>query len=255
MTDGSPKRPVVPEEVLRMESVTKRFGRNLVLDRVSLRLTAGEELAILGKSGSGKSVLLKIVTGLLEPDEGSVFLWGRCMDGLGDEGWLPSRRRLGMVFQAGALFDSLSVFENVAFPLRERKMKDENEIRSIVEERLEWVGLPGQGERPPSELSGGMRRRVALARTLAADPEFILYDEPTAGLDPVTGRKIAHLMRDLDRKLGSTSILVTHDIACARAVSRRWAYLSEGHIVADGSPEELLEGKFPELQEFLGEGP
>jgi phospholipid/cholesterol/gamma-HCH transport system ATP-binding protein len=145
----------------------------------------------------------------------------------------------------------MTVFDNVAFPAQERKLHTEEEIRQLVQERLEWVGLPGKGDLAPSELSGGMRRRVALARTIAGNPEFMLYDEPTTGLDPVTGRRISRLMRDLDRKLRSTSILVTHDIGCARTVSSRWAYLSHGRVVAEGTPEEILSSQDPEVRDFF----
>lgn len=238
-------------EVLRVEGASKAFGEQVVLDDVRLTVESREHLAILGRSGTGKSVLLKIITGLLEPDQGDVYLWGQRISGLSEKDWLPLRRRMGLVFQSGALFDSMTVFENVAFPLRELKMESEAEIRQTVEERLEWVGLSGTGEQAPSELSGGMRRRVALARTLAGNPEFILFDEPTAGLDPVTGRKISHLMRDLDKRLKSTSIVVTHDIDCARTVSGRWAFLSHGRVLAQGHPQELLESEDPEVREFL----
>jgi phospholipid/cholesterol/gamma-HCH transport system ATP-binding protein len=238
-------------EVLRVEGLTKAFGEKVVLDDVHLTVQSREHLAVLGRSGTGKSVLLKIITGLLEPDRGQVYLWGQPICGLSERDWLPLRRRMGLVFQSGALFDSMTVFENVAFPLRELKMESEAEIRRIVEERLEWVGLSQTGGQAPSELSGGMRRRVALARTLAGDPEFILFDEPTAGLDPVTGRKISHLMRDLDKRLKSTSVVVTHDIDCARTVSGRWAFLSHGRVLAQGAPKELLESGDPEVREFL----
>jgi len=238
-------------DVLRAEGITKRFGENTVLSGVDLRLRAGENLAILGKSGIGKSVFLKMVTGLLQPDSGSLSLWGESMDGLTDDEWRPFRLRLGMVFQSGALFDSMSVYDNVAFPLRARGDRGEREIRDVVEERLEWVELPDTAGRSPSELSGGMRRRIALARTLAVNPEFLLYDEPTAGLDPVTARKMAELMHNLDKKLRSTSILVTHDIECARQVSSRWAYLSAGRFLIDAAPEDVLASEIPEVQEFF----
>lgn len=243
-------------EVFRVEGLKKRFGAKVVLDGIDIRLSTGENLAILGKSGTGKSVLLKIVTGLIQPDEGRVFLWGQCMEDLTEEEWVPFRRRMGFVFQSGALFDSLTVHENVAFPLRERKLHSEAEIFRIAEERLDWVSLLGTGHLRPSELSGGMRRRVAIARTLAADPELLLYDEPTTGLDPITGRKISRLMRDMDRKLKSTSILVTHDLDCARAVSSRWAYLSEGRVLCDGPSDDFFSSPHPEVREFLlGEEP
>lgn len=255
MADRDPSEPCgrepAPDHVLFAKGISKSFGSNVVLDGFDLALRAGENVAILGRSGTGKSVFLKIVAGLLEPDGGEVRLWGRDVGGLSFEEWVPLRRRMGLVFQSGALFDSMTVFENVAFPLVERKMEDESEIRRIVNERLEWVELPGTGDLYPSALSGGMRRRVALARTLATDPEFILYDEPTSGLDPVTGRKIASLMRILDRKLHTTSIVVTHDIECARTTAERWAFLSRGRVLAEGSPEDLLSAGEPEILEFL----
>lgn len=238
-------------EVLRLEGICKRFGKRVVLDGLDLLLHAGENLAILGKSGTGKSVLLKIITGLLQPDAGQVSLWGQRVEHLGEAEWAPFRRRMGFVFQSGALFDSLTVLENVLFPLREQRRVGDQEAFKIAEERLEWVGLQATGHMPPSDLSGGMRRRVAIARTLAVDPEFVLYDEPTTGLDPITGRKISRLMRDMDRKLRSTSILVTHDLDCARTVSSRWAYLSEGRVLCDGAPADFFSSPEPEVREFL----
>lgn len=241
-------------EVLRVEGVTKRFGDKVVLDGLNLGVEAGENLAVLGRSGTGKSVLLKILTGLLVPDAGRVAIWGQPTNGLSEEGWLPIRRRMGMVFQSSALFDAMSVFDNVAFPLREIAGRPEAEIRTIVEERLDWVGLSGTGDMPPSELSGGMRRRVALARTIAANPEFVLYDEPTAGLDPATGRMISRLIRDLDARIKSTSIVVTHDLECAQTAASRWVFLSHGRLLADGAPSSLLSSPDPELREFLRGG-
>jgi len=250
MSSGSP-RPRAEGEVLRGEQVVVKFGSKTVLDRMSLSLEAGENVAILGGSGTGKSVFLKLVVGLLAPNEGSIHLWGQPTEGLDEDAWTPFRRRMGMVFQSGALFDSMSVFENIAFPLRQWGDRDEDAITKRVEECLTWVDLDGVGHQSPSELSGGMRRRVALARTISFEPEFVLYDEPTTGLDPVTARKISRLIRDLDRKLSSTSILVTHDIECARTVASRWAYLAGGKIVADGTPDELLSSGDEELREFL----
>ncbi len=238
-------------EILRVSRVSKMFGVQTVLDELDLAVCAGENLAIIGKSGTGKSVLLRIINGLMPPDSGTLLLWGQVAEDLTEDQWVPLRRRMGMVFQSGALFDSMTVFENIAFPLREREALAESEIRDLVEERLEWVELPGVGEQYPSELSGGMRRRVALARTIAYSPEFILYDEPTSGLDPLTAQKIALLMQNLDRKLNSTSILVTHDIQSARIVSSRWAYLSAGKVLADGTPEELEQSSESEVREFL----
>ena len=247
---ASPEEPPSQAEVLRMEGVCKRLRARNVLDHLDLSLHTGENLAILGKSGTGKSVFLKLVSGLMIPDDGTVSLFGRSTVGLSESDWLPLRRRLGFVFQSGALFDSMTVGDNVAFPLREEH-RAENEVAQIVAERLEWVGLQGTQERRPSELSGGMRRRVALARTLARKPELLLYDEPTSGLDPITSRKVGELLKELGQRVGSTSILVTHDVQCARAVSPRWAYLADGRLLAEGPPEALLASDEAEVREFF----
>ena len=158
---------------------------------------------------------------------------------------------MGMVFQAGALFDSMTVYDNLAFPLVENGVTDEEAISAGVRERLEWVNLAGAEDKFPSELSGGMRKRVALARTLAADPELILYDEPTTGLDPLTSRKISSMIHDIDQRVKSTSIVVTHDLACARKVAGRWCYLSGGKLLADGTPDELFASDNQEVRGFL----
>jgi len=237
-------------EVVRMEGVCKRLQARNVLNRLDLSLYTGENLAILGKSGTGKSVFLKLVSGLMIPDTGTVSLFGGSTVGLSEREWLPLRRRIGFVFQSGALFDSMTVGDNIAFPLREEH-RSEDEVSQIVAERLEWVGLQGTQERRPSELSGGMRRRVALARTLARRPELLLYDEPTSGLDPITSRRVGELLKELGQRVGSTSILVTHDVECARAVSHRWAYLGDGRLMADGPPEALLTSDEGEVREFF----
>lgn len=238
------------EEILALTDCSKSFGEKRVLDGVSLTVRRGEQVAILGKSGTGKSVLLRIILGLLAPDRGTVRLWGTETAGLDDGGWAPLRRRSGLVFQTGALFDSMSVFDNVAFPLRQARIP-ESEIRDAVAEKLEWVELPDSAERMPSELSGGMRRRVALARTLIASPEFLLYDEPTTGLDPLTAKRMSELMRELGTRVSGASILVTHDLQSAQIVSDRWVYLSGGTIAADGSEDELRNSPEPEVREFL----
>ena len=225
--------------LVEVKGLHKSFGPLKVMDGLDFTLLRGENVAILGQSGSGKSVLLKIIIGLLEPDEGEVSLWGRSIAELEDAELNVLRRKMGMVFQSGALFDSMTIFDNLAFPLMEYGVTDEEKLSKVVKERLDWVNLSGIEDKFPSELSGGMRKRVALARTLAADPELILYDEPTTGLDPLTSR------------VKSTSIVVTHDLDCARKVAGRWCYLSAGRILAEGTPDELFESDSEEVRSFL----
>ena len=240
-----------PKILVEVKGLRKSFGPLKVMDGLDFTLSRGENVAILGQSGSGKSVLLKVIIGLLDPDEGEVSLWGRPIAGL-EEGELNAlRRRMGMVFQSGALFDSMTVFENLSFPLVEYGVTDEEHLKKVVRERLAWVDLSGIEDQFPSELSGGMRKRVALARTLAADPELILYDEPTTGLDPLTSRKISSMIHDIDERVKSTSIVVTHDLDCARKVAGRWCYLSGGRILADGTPDELFKSSNEEVRSFL----
>jgi phospholipid/cholesterol/gamma-HCH transport system ATP-binding protein len=224
------------EAIVEVRGLMKSFGERRVLEGVDFDLRAGENLAILGRSGTGKSVLLKILIGLLSPDGGKVRIWGDSVLGFDDRLWKPVRARMGLVFQGGALFDSMNVFEN---------------ITGKVREVLDWVGLGDTEEFSPSDLSGGMRKRVALARTMSVAPELILYDEPTTGLDPQTGRRISELMRDLGRRLGSTAVVVTHDVDCAFTVADRWIFLDAGRVVADGTPREILASRVPELRDFL----
>lgn len=223
---------------IRLLDVHKRFGRRWVLRGVSLDVARGETTIVLGGSGSGKSVLLKHINALLLPDRGRVEALGRPVDELGDAELVELRRRVAYIFQQGALFDSLTVGENVAFGLVERGDDDEGAIASRVAELLASVGLPGIEDRSPADISGGMRKRVALARGLALVPEVILYDEPTAGLDPLSGLAITRLIRDVGEQAGATSVVVTHDLALARELDARVVFLREGRFEFVGSLHE-----------------
>ena len=241
-----------PQEVIRLEDVSLTFDRP-VLERVSLRADRGETLLVVGESGTGKSTILKLILRQLLPDEGSIYVFGREITDLTFDEALDMRRRIGMVFQHAALFDSMSVFENVAYPLRENTDFDEEKIVDTVRERLEFVDLdPDQVMRQlPSELSGGMQKRVGIARAIATDPELVLYDEPTSGLDPLTVGTINTLIRKLQRELGVTSILVSHDIRAGFRVASRVNLLREGKIAFRGSPEEMVAADDSYINEFL----
>ena len=237
-----------------MIQVHKSFGvreRREVLKGVNLSVSEGESLLIIGGSGSGKSVIVRLLCGLIKPDRGRVFLWDAEVSSMNEIELSPVRRRVGMLFQGGALFDSLSVFENVAFPLRERGTYTEQEIRDTVEEKMKEVGMPGVGDRAPSALSGGMRKRVALARAIVMNPDIVFYDEPTTGLDPANAKRISLLIRRLHRKLGCTTCVVTHDMACARLVGGRFAFLANGSILVEGPLDEIEESEAEEVRAFL----
>jgi len=236
---------------IRCQGVTKTFRSKAVLRGVDLEVQSGETLVLLGGSGSGKSVLLKHLNGLLRPDAGSVEVEGTRLDTLDEDALVPVRRQVSMLFQQGALFDSLSVGENVAFPLREHRMLPPDEIPARVAEALAMVGLEKTEQLMPSELSGGMRKRAALARALVLEPRVLLYDEPTTGLDPVVAAKINHLIRDLQRQLGLTSVVVTHDLASAFYIADRLAFLYEGRIRFTGTPAEARATTDAPLHEFL----
>jgi phospholipid/cholesterol/gamma-HCH transport system ATP-binding protein len=231
--------------------VWKAFDRKRIYDGLSLDVRKGEILTIIGGSGTGKSVMLKMLIGLLYPDRGQVCFDGIDVSRLPDKSLLPVRRRVAMVFQNSALFDSLSVGENVAYGLREHFDLPESEVRDRVAARLEMVGLPGIEGMSPAELSGGMRKRVALARAIAVDPEVVLYDEPTTGLDPITTTRINQLIQGLTERLHLTSIQVTHDMTSAFAISDRIAMLSRRRIVAVGTVEEIQESDLDEVQDFI----
>ena len=237
--------------VIRCQGVTKTFRSKAVLRGVDLEVQSGETLVLLGGSGSGKSVLLKHLNGLLRPDAGTVEVEGTRLETLDEDALVPVRRQVSMLFQQGALFDSLSVGGNLAFPLREHRMLPPEKIPGRVAEALAMVGLENTERLMPSELSGGMRKRAALARALVLEPRVLLYDEPTTGLDPVVAAKINHLIRDLQRQLGLTSVVVTHDLASAFYVADKIAFLYEGRIRFTGTPTEARATTDAPLHEFL----
>jgi len=242
------------ESVITFRNVSKAFGRNRVLDGASFEISRAEIVCILGASGSGKSVTLKTINGLIPPDEGSVEVLGHQVTELSEDELTPMRRRVSYLFQGGALFDSMSVFDNIAFPIREHLELSREELRQRVEELLRMVNLEGIGHLAPSELSGGMKKRVAVARALALEPEIILYDEPTTGLDPVTGETIAHLILDLDRRLGVTSVVVTHDIPLVLRVAARVLFLENGRFDFSGSIEEARNSGPETVRSFFRSG-
>src|SRR5437773_7368101 len=238
--------------VVDVVEVRKAFDRAEVLRGVSFRLDKGETLVVMGGSGSGKTVLLRHIAGLIRPDAGEVRVFGRNIEGLGEEELLPIRRRMGYVFQGAALFDSLSVFENVAFPLREHTSLPEAEIRTRVMHFLSLVGLSSEVlPLLPSELSGGMRKRVGIARALVIEPEMLLFDEPTGGLDPTNSKTVGELILQLKGGVCDTSIVVTHDVELARTVADRLAILMDGRFATVGRPDEVMTSGEPAVQAFL----
>ncbi len=240
------------EPVIKVVDVYKSFLRQKVLEGVSFEVYPGETFTIIGGSGQGKSVLLKLLLGLIKPEKGSIFLWGKDIVPLDEDEILPMRKRIGMVFQASALFDSLTVYENIAFPLREHTNLEEPVIEKRVKEALELVDLRGVLQKLPSELSGGMKKRVALARAIVLEPEVILYDEPTSGLDPLTARRIGELIMRISQKTESTtSVIVTHDIELAFHVSDRIGMLHDRRIIFTGKPEELRSHESLVIREFI----
>ncbi|MDA8019597.1 MAG: ABC transporter ATP-binding protein [Thermoanaerobaculia bacterium] len=246
--DETPDAPAIPDGVLlQVEDLHKSYGDFEVLRGVSFELRRGDSLAVLGRSGTGKSVTLRQLNGLEIPDQGRVTFDGIEINELSEKELVPVRRRIGMLFQGGALFDSMTVLDNVAYPLREHTSWSDDEIAERVEHKLELVRLPGIGHKMPADLSGGMRKRVALARSLALDPELMLYDEPTTGLDPVTSSAIGQLILRTQDDLGVSSLVVTHDLPLARTVARRIAFLHGGSFrflgtweEADSSPDSMV---------------
>jgi phospholipid/cholesterol/gamma-HCH transport system ATP-binding protein len=237
--------------LIELRGVSKKFGRQVVLRDVDLKIKAGESTVIIGESGAGKSVVLKHIVRLLRPDRGSVYFHGQRIDDMAEYQLVDVRKRFGFLFQMGALFDSLTVAENVAFPIKEHTRTKPDEIERLVAEKLTMVGLNGVQAKKPAELSGGQRKRVALARAIALSPEVILYDEPTTGLDPIRSDVINELIRKLQRELGITSITVTHDMASVRKVGDRVIMLHEGHFIFDGSPAAMMASGDERVRQFV----
>jgi phospholipid/cholesterol/gamma-HCH transport system ATP-binding protein len=239
---------------VRFEDVHKSFGAKPVLQGITFDVRRGETMVVLGGSGSGKSVLIRHVIGLHRPDRGHLFVDGEDVVEYDEEELIPVRKKVAMLFQGGALFDSMNVLENLAYGLREHTDYPDDKIREIVRTKLALVGLEGVEELMPSELSGGMKKRVALARSIAMDPQCILYDEPTTGLDPVTAQTINDLIRSMQRRLQVTSIVVTHDIQSAFFVGDRIAYLYEGKMAFVGTIDEARGSRDARVRHFLSGG-
>jgi len=237
--------------IIEFKNVYKSFNGILVHNGINLSILEGEIISLLGGSGSGKSVLLKELIGLMKPDKGDILVLDNNVTQMNEEALIELREHIGMLFQGAALFDSLTVFENIAYPLREHLKLTEKEIQERVADKLHLVGLGGIEKKMPDELSGGMKKRVGLARAIATEPKIILYDEPTTGLDPMTAQRINDLIIELQRKLGITTIVVTHDLHCVKAVSDRIAMLHEGKIVAVGTWEELVSSNIQVVQDFI----
>jgi phospholipid/cholesterol/gamma-HCH transport system ATP-binding protein len=237
--------------MISIRGLRRTIGAQNVLDGIDLAVGRGETLVVIGQSGSGKSVLLRHIIGLMKPDAGSIEICGRDIVPLTERQLMPIRRQVGMLFQSAALFDSFTVEENVAFPLREFGDCSERQIAQRVREAIDVVGLAGHEEKFPENLSGGMKKRVGLARAIVTRPECVLYDEPTAGLDPIVTDSIDLLILRLQRKFGMTSIVVTHDMKSAFHISNRIAYLLNGRIYFHGTPAELKASNDPILRDFI----
>jgi phospholipid/cholesterol/gamma-HCH transport system ATP-binding protein len=239
------------DSIISLRHVYKSFGKKEVLHDMSIDVQRGESVVIVGGSGTGKSVTIKHMIGLLRPDRGEVIVDGIDIAKLDDREINDVRRRFGMAFQEGALFDSMSVFENVAFPLRRHTKMTEDEIRTRVGECLDQVHLVGVDDKRPSELSGGMRRRVGFARAISLRPEILLFDEPTTGLDPVISDVVADLIVEMDQTLNTTTVTITHDMKVAFKIADRVAMLFKGAIIEQGTPDEFQASKNPMVQQFI----
>ena len=245
-----PDKPSDPV-FIRVRDLHKQIGQQQILKGMTLDIPRGSGVAIIGGSGTGKSVFLKLVMGLIRASSGSIMVDGVEITGLNERQLGPHRRKIGLLFQDGALFDSLTVEENVAFPLVEAGWKDRQKIKAAVLETLASVDLEEHLHKLPSDLSGGMRKRAALARAIITDPQAVFYDEPTSGLDPVVADSIDHLIRRTQRRRGITSVVVTHDMKCLRVVADQVFYLREGVVYFSGTPAALLESADPVIRQFV----
>lgn len=239
------------EVVIKSENLVKKFGDRVVLNGVSLEVYKGETFVIMGGSGCGKSTFLRHLIGALKPDEGSVSLLGKDLSNLNEDELDAIKKKVGMSFQSSALFDSMNIGENVSLPLKEHTKLDKSVIDIVVKMKLEMVGLRGFEDLMPSQISGGMRKRVGLARAIAMDPEIVFYDEPTAGLDPIVAGVIDKLIIDLSKKLAITSVVVTHDMKSVFSIADRIAMLYEGRVLQVGTPSEIKNSKDPMVQQFI----
>jgi phospholipid/cholesterol/gamma-HCH transport system ATP-binding protein len=245
-------KPPAGEPVVEVKNVYKSFGKNAVLKGINLKVYPGENLVVLGKSGCGKSVLIKCIAGLIRPDAGSIHVLGRDITRLSHDDLDRLRSRIGFLFQGGALYDSMTVRENLAFPLRRhRALYNKPQMEAIIREVLQNVGLAHAIEMMPSELSGGMKKRIGIARTLILKPDVILYDEPTTGLDPVTARGISELIVAVQQKYGAASLIITHDMACVKATANRIMLLANGICQAEGTYQALQQSSDPAVKEFF----
>ncbi len=241
----------IGEPIVELRGVSKRFGSLEVLRDVSVKFRRGETAVIIGASGAGKSVILKHIVSLLKPDSGEVYCGGERIDTMSERELVGVRTRFGFLFQMGALFDSITVGQNVAFPIVEHTRRSKTDIAKTVSQKLQMVGLEGLQDKKPAQLSGGQRKRVALARAIALDPEIILYDEPTTGLDPIRSDVINELIIKLQRELGVTSIVVTHDMASVRKIGDRVVMLHEGKFIFDGTPKEMETSDVKIVRQFV----
>ena len=237
--------------MIEIQHLKKSFSGKIVLNNIDLTISKGESLVIIGRSGCGKTVLLKSIIGLIKPDAGKIIVDGETITAMDRKNLFRVRKKFGMLFQGAALFDSMTVEENIALPLLEHTNLSVSEIREKVQQKLKEVGLPGIEKKKPAELSGGMKKRVGLARALIMEPEFVLFDEPTTGLDPIMADNINNLILETHRKLHITSISVTHDMVSAYKIGDRIAMLHDGKIIFDGSPGELKITKNPVVKQFI----